>query len=1419
MRIRTTPGDDEKYLKVNLEQKFDFIEILSLKLTQEDVYRKFCSDYGVVVGRVTINSGFGVPNAKVSIFIPIDDIDIEDSELFGLYPYEQIQDKNSDGLRYNLLPKKNETNNDCFTPIGSFFNKREIQDNDVALDVYCKYYKFTTTTNTAGDFMFFGVPVGTYEMHVDADISDIGLISQYPYDFIREGAGEKLFESTSKYKSSNNLTTLSQLKSRSPISVNVQPFWGDIEQCQVGITRSDVDLATNVVPHAIFMGSIFGDNEKNSINKRCRPRAKMGKLSEMTTGPGRIEMIRKNRSGEIESFDVEGGMVIDENGAWAYQIPMNLDYVITDEFGNLVPTDDINKGLPTRARVRFRLGMFSTGSEGRVRTRAKYLVPNNPDSIIDSDYSFDETTKDSSFTDLHWNKIYSVSNHITRINRRCPNANPRLCAITRNYIGLKDVDDEGGKTPHPFNRITTIPNPLFNIICIIISIIAFIVGAINGVIKLINGIIDILNSLFDINPIKYILVGCNEEDYCIKCEPGDSGLPNEGEILDPDNEKWKNCQTLQLVEALNLVRFDFYNDWINGSLYAFLLKYRVRKKGKGKEKFCDYGCDDPDIGADNNEDGQPDNRCFDKFIVDTGTQALPQNSSVYSNNDNISATLEKALVKEGLIKKDKDSGELYYASLTENGYKLFATDIVNLGAVTDCDWQGVPKIYQYLPETSSNLPELQTSFYDDDDILFPGQVEESGWYTNSSSNNLILNVDCGGLKTNSNQVNNIKRLCEIGMGLDEDRRDDGGTQADGLITNNDIENPFVRGAFMYVNSQTLSQIPLVYISPSTSTYSDVNYREFRGYNDNQITSKDVWQFKKSLYFYFGLIGGETALNKMLDKYFPPCVRAIENELKVIITDVQDDNTGSFGNGSITFEVEGGVGPYTYKWVGPTYSGVQYECPSQNNSPCGDPDGGEFTLDNLLPGSYTLVVTDSNGEVVTTTTNVGGITPITCDVQPSPVNTSNNGQVVININNGVPPYTITIQGISNSSFNDTIVSPSQTVCYGSCSSNQLPEGEYLMTVEDTGFTANINGVPTTISTQCSKTFLITQPQLLNLTVDVSDANCYSGNGSGIISINGGVPPYQFTWELLSTQNPNNTNFVNTIISTNIAPQNLPSGNYLVSALDLGGNLATTNINIGEPDDITITTDSLLKPGCYYSTSGFITLNINGGTPPYDILTSSGSTITTTTSQQSGLVEIGPIKAGGYTFNIIDSFGCQKEHSVILPFPSNIVDDILYVTSLLSVVNGSTNRIIIRFRGGHGIGYHFKIGGSPFTTLIGTPSPALQQISSTTLVPDYQIYRSTINAPNGEPLYEFQFTPQSTPQTNQPLIFDYVLTDNNQQDVYALFKGIFKIDVDGNYTGSQDSLRGTTPPRGCYSYRNENNTPVSGVNPQGINITQP
>ena len=63
-RIHTNIINDT-VLNVNLKQDFDNLEVLSLKLRQEDAYKLHSSSYGVIIGRVLANDAFGIPNAKV----------------------------------------------------------------------------------------------------------------------------------------------------------------------------------------------------------------------------------------------------------------------------------------------------------------------------------------------------------------------------------------------------------------------------------------------------------------------------------------------------------------------------------------------------------------------------------------------------------------------------------------------------------------------------------------------------------------------------------------------------------------------------------------------------------------------------------------------------------------------------------------------------------------------------------------------------------------------------------------------------------------------------------------------------------------------------------------------------------------------------------------------------------------------------------------------------------------------------------------------------------------------------------------------------------------------------------------------------------------------------------------------------------
>jgi hypothetical protein len=99
-RIRTEVGVD-KYINVNLEQDWESLEILSLKILADNVYTRLCSDYGVVTGRVFVNGGFGLPNAKVSVFVPLDTDDELNPVISELYPFKTITTTTEEGYRYN----------------------------------------------------------------------------------------------------------------------------------------------------------------------------------------------------------------------------------------------------------------------------------------------------------------------------------------------------------------------------------------------------------------------------------------------------------------------------------------------------------------------------------------------------------------------------------------------------------------------------------------------------------------------------------------------------------------------------------------------------------------------------------------------------------------------------------------------------------------------------------------------------------------------------------------------------------------------------------------------------------------------------------------------------------------------------------------------------------------------------------------------------------------------------------------------------------------------------------------------------------------------------------------------------------------------------------------------------------------------
>jgi hypothetical protein len=1220
IRIRTTPNGSDKYLKVKLDQEFDFIEVLSMKITQEDAYRNFCSDYGVVVGRVIINSGVGLPNARVSIFIPVDDVDKNNPEIKGLYPYSIVTDKDTDGIRYNLLPKSSETNNECFTPVGTFPNKREILDNDELLGVYCKYYKFTTTTNTAGDFMIFGVPLGTYTVHVDADISDIGIFSQRPYDLISQGTPLKFFDSPTKYKGGTNLDKLVQIKSTN-YAVNVEPFWGNPENCEIGITRADIDMNYNIRPCAIFMGSIFGDQEKNSINKRCRPRKKLGSLCEQVAGEGSIEMIRKTIDGNIEQFDVEGGRVIDDDGTWAYQIPMNLDYVVTDEFGNLVPTDDETRGIPTRTSVRFKIGMDNTGGEGRLRTRAKYLVPHNPNTQAEIDYTFNERTKNSSFRDLYWNKIYSVSNFIPRYQT---NDNKK----TRAFTAIKDVDDcVGDKTPFPFNRVNTDFSPIFFIICLIIKIIAFliyiinrfVIFLINKIIEVINKIINFVNTIFQklcdisqitilkIKPFGFLSFACSifipPIDYIpcvwVQCPfDSDAGTgiyapgclesnPGWGQIQAntgyPPNfypgDDWDNpttifghaagldkCVAALLAESLGLFQFDFYNDWINGTLYGYLLKYK--RKRRKSERFCEYDCDDffSQGGVDGNKNNVPDNNCRNNYYFD----------SCFNGGDDSQDELKSRGLREGLIKKvdtfqngKKINEEFFYAASLHNASaKLFATDIICLGSVFDCDWQGIPKVQSLLIPTTYKIPPIVVELTDDNTTVeTTGQVG-TGPTANSPLAGLFFEIDCKGLHSNYRQCLNIRHINEFGVDIDQLQfgapsgafPNGAPINTDQVIGVNDIDenggiwfrdvfyelnripnqNAFTLTTFTTsFNTQNLDEYPF----GSDSSKNGQNYLDFRGYPSG--AESQYAQTKHSYFFYFGIIPGKGALEKMNQRFFTRCLPVTEKEFNILAS--TQAATSPTSNGSITFTVISGTAPFTYIISGP--NGYN------NTGTIAAPPAPQNVTINVPVGTYTIEVVDANGNVVTQSTTVDGPPALyataTVTKQCSSATVSDGEITITSIGGGTGVWTYKLlKSNGQVAIPQTSITSAPLIIpiTGGLGADTGSDGQspanfgYKLIVNDGVSTVTITNLVLSGPT----------PVVLSVTTQTPTTCWLSTDGGFTVAINGGQGPYT-----TNITGPNNFQ------TSNLTVTNIPKGNYTVTTVD----------NYGTTDTLTITIPSL------------------------------------------------------------------------------------------------------------------------------------------------------------------------------------------------------------------------------------------------------
>ena len=153
-------------------------------------------------------------------------------------------------------------------------------------------------------------------------------------------------------------------------------------------------------------------------------------------------------------------------------------------------------------------------------------------------------------------------------------------------------------------------------------------------------------------------------------------------------------------------------------------------------------------------------------------------------------------------------------------------------------------------------------------------------------------------------------------------------------------------------------------------------------------------------------------SKFCAKTFTVNVNNIPNTISSTITST---NISCFGynNGSSNISVTGGLSPYTYTWS---------TTPVQNTQ----------SINNLLPGTYTVTIKDNNGCLSTNTTSITEPIQITTTTTQTNVTCfgGNNGSIIINTVGGYPSYTYSVNNVSS---------------LGSISN--LPVGSYVITTKD------------------------------------------------------------------------------------------------------------------------------------------------------------------------------------------------------------------------------------------------------------------------------------------------------------------------------------------------------------------------------------
>jgi gliding motility-associated-like protein len=272
-------------------------------------------------------------------------------------------------------------------------------------------------------------------------------------------------------------------------------------------------------------------------------------------------------------------------------------------------------------------------------------------------------------------------------------------------------------------------------------------------------------------------------------------------------------------------------------------------------------------------------------------------------------------------------------------------------------------------------------------------------------------------------------------------------------------------------------------------------------------------------------------------------------------------------------------------------------------------GGNQDLNNIFADTYHVTITDARGCTAQNSILINQPPQLTTTLTGQNISCYgySDGLITQIVSGGSAPYSFAWFDI-----NGLLPANTQNL-------NGLIAGNYQVIVSDF------------YACTYTSTITLTQPLLpLSSSIIGTDVKCFGDNsGTADLSVEGGTPPYQYSWSngFLNQDQPN-----------------LFTGNYTATVVDTNGCISISTVNIGQPPAPLTSTHISTPVTCYGGSNGAINLTVNGGTTPYSYSWVNSQYALSVISQ-----DITNFPAENYIITITDANQCILIDSAVITEP--------------------------------------------------------------------------------------------------------------------------------------------------------------------------